>query len=294
MTIGQEITNSDSNEYSSFGKPYEKTNFDPVDSCLPGNFLDYPKTAELGLCHDFMTQRCSTLWDNKCSIYSDSLNDQVKRRSFFKGVAIKKYCRLTPDSNCTTMCQPLDPIAQESVSVCKTVGSEPMTDINATIDIGWYRPVSISPDYMGSCDHTCDRISPNDIKEDDIVVNTCLKYGHCNDILTNVCDLAERDNIIVSNTKLSSFCGDIKQSRKKVNKTYNKKDNSVIKSDEDVLKKSNITKDKNKEMLKFSSSSDSSNYNQTRTRTVYKSMVANIYHIILILIFTFIVLYYLF
>ena len=205
----KEISMKRAVDYSDFGKPYNPIS-DPVDSCLPGSFLDNPKVAELGLCPSFMAQRCAMGWDDKCTLYVNSLKDQVLQRDFFKDVAGRKYCQLSPDSNCSTMCEAFDPIAQDSVKVCKYVGSEQFSDANASVDIGWYQPVNISPVYMGSCRQTCNKVNPKDITQDDPVINNCLKYGYCNDILTNICQLANNNNISIGHTGLSTYCSNLK------------------------------------------------------------------------------------
>lgn len=207
----KEIVAKRANDYSEFGKSLTPVDNDPVDCCLPGSFLDCPKVADLGMCPAFMAQRCAANWDEKCTTYANSLNDDIKLRDFMRDTAGSKYCQLSPDSNCTTMCQPFDPIAQDSPKVCKTVGSEVLKDANASIDIGWYYPVNISPDYMGSCRQTCNKMNPRDIKEDDPVINTCLKYGYCNDILTNVCQLADNSGVTVNHPGLSTYCKNLRK-----------------------------------------------------------------------------------
>lgn len=204
-----EIVKKRSDDYSDFGKPYYPIDKDPVDSCLPGSFLDAPKIADLGLCPSFMAQRCADNWDEKCDLYVKSIQDRVKEKDFFRDVSSRKYCQLSPDSSCTKMCEPFDPIAQESVSVCKYVGSELLKDVNDSVDIGWYYPVNISPDYMGSCRQTCNKVNPASISEKDPVINSCLKYGYCNDILINICQLAENNNVSISHSGLSTFCSNL-------------------------------------------------------------------------------------
>ena len=205
----KEIVQTNANDYSTFGTSTYVD--DPVNSCLPGNFLDNPKVAEMGLCSEYMSQRCANNWDDKCSLYANTINDDVKQRDFFRDVAGKKYCQLSPDSDCSIMCQPFDPIAQSSVKVCKYVGSETLKDVNASVDIGWYYPVNISPAYMGSCRQICNKMNPKDIKQDDPVINSLLKYGYGNDILTNICQLAETSGASINHTGLSTFCNNLQR-----------------------------------------------------------------------------------
>lgn len=201
----KEILSVEASEYSDFGKPYSPIDNDPVDCCLPGSFMDCPKVADLGLCPSFMAQRCAKNWDKKCNMYADSL-DTVKQRDFIRSTAGKKYCQLSPDSSCSKMCQPFDPIAQDSPQVCQYVGNEVLKNSNDSVDIGWYYPVNISPDYMGTCQQTCNVVNPSDIIPSDPVINNCLKYGYCNDILTNICQLAGDNNIKITHPELISFC----------------------------------------------------------------------------------------
>ena len=207
----KEIIPIDGNEYSEFGKPY--TNFpqefsqDAADCCLPGNFLNCPQVSQLGLCPSYMAQRCSNNWDDKCTTYINSIDDNQKLKDFVRDLASKKYCQLAPTSTCTKMCQPFDPISQSSPQVCQYVGRETLKDSNANIDIGYYFPVNISPDYMSnSCIQTCNVVHPSEIKSDDVAINACLKYGFCNDILTNICALSEKSQYTISHPGLNNFC----------------------------------------------------------------------------------------
>lgn len=212
MSNTSEIVSPDANEYSDFGKPYDMypSVSDPVDCCLPGSFLNCPQVANLGMCPNFMAQRCAAKWDDKCSLYANSIDDRVKFKDFLRDTAGKKYCQLSPDSTCSKMCQPFNPIDQSSAQVCSYVGNEVMKDANATIDIGLYKPVSISPDYMSPCQQTCNLMNPKDITVDDQVINNCLQYGYCNDILTNICQLSKQGNIALQHPGLDTYCSNLK------------------------------------------------------------------------------------
>ena len=211
----KEIITKDSDEYSDFGKPYSSTNNDPVDCCLPGSFLNCPKVAELGLCPSLMAQRCAQNWDKKCELYANTLNDNIMLRDFIRDTASKKYCQLSSDSNCTKMCQPFDPIAQESPQVCSYVGNEVLKNTNDNIDIGWYLPVNMSPDYMSPCQQTCNLLNPSTITTSDNVINSCLKYGFCNDILTNICQLSNDSNTKINHPGLSTYCNNLPKNSNK-------------------------------------------------------------------------------
>ena len=180
---------------------------DPVDYCLPGSFIDKPQTANIGLCPSLMAKRCGANWDEKCSLYLKSLdNDVVKVRSFFRSMSSKKYCRLSDNSDCVVNCQPFDPVDGNSFSVCDNFGSESLKDVSETVDIGLSRPVVVSPYYMGKCRQTCDVIKPENFENDDVMLDYCLKYGVCNDILSSIC-VSNKDSVDkISNVKLRDYC----------------------------------------------------------------------------------------
>lgn len=208
----KEIVAKDPDTYSDFGAPYKSFPLisDPVDVCLPGSFLNPEKSSDLDYnnCPILMSQRCSTGWDDKCDLYVNSLDDPVLLKNFLRATASKKFCHLTPDSTCKLLCQPFNPIAQDSPQVCANVGKDVLKDANDSIDIGWYLPVNMSPDYMGaSCSQICDNIPGSSIDPSDIVVTACLKYGFCNDILTNVCQLSDEKSI--SHPGLQRFCSSL-------------------------------------------------------------------------------------
>lgn len=205
----KEIVPKDPDTYADFGQPYE--NFpivsDPVDVCLPGNYMNPEKSSDLDYnnCPIYMSQRCATNWDQKCDLYINSIDDPMLLKDFLRLSVSKKFCRLNPDSSCKVLCQPFNPIAQDSPLVCSNVGKDVLKNANDNIDIGWYLPVNMSPDYMSnSCSQTCNS-QGNKISQSDIVVNACLKYGFCNDILIDMCKTPEN----IENTNLQRFCSNL-------------------------------------------------------------------------------------
>lgn len=204
MYTVKEIEIKKANDYYTFDK---NTTTDPVDYCLPGSFIDKPQTANIGLCPSLMAKRCGVNWDEKCSLYLKSLdNDVVKVRSFFRSMTSKKYCRLSDDSDCAVNCQPFDPVDGNSFSVCDNFGSESLKDINDSVDIGLSRAVILSPHYMGKCRETCDVVKPENFEKDDVALDYCLKYGTCNDILSSICT-SHKDSIDkISNDRLKEYC----------------------------------------------------------------------------------------
>ena len=208
----KEIVAKDPDSYSDFGAPYNSFPLvsDPVDVCLPGSYLNPEKSSDLDYnnCPIYMSQRCSSTWDDKCNLYANSLDDPVLLKNFIRAVASKKFCHLNSDSTCKELCQPFNPIAQDSPQVCSNVGKDVLKNSNDNIDIGWYLPANMSPDYMStSCNQTCDVVTSSSIDPSDVVVNACLKYGYCNDILTNMCQLS--GNTPISHPGLKQYCDSV-------------------------------------------------------------------------------------
>jgi len=205
-TLNKEIIPLDSNEYSEFGLPYKTYPYktDPTDCCLSDTPWHCYETANIGMCPKFMSGRCADSWDEKCDLYINKLNDVVSIQKFLKGVASKKYCRLSDNSNCSLKCEPYDPMNQTSAMVCEYYGNETLVDKAADLDIGYYNKVNISPDYMGKCSLTCDKIAG--ITPDDKVINTCLSSGLCDEELNNICKVAQATNTTINNTALQTYC----------------------------------------------------------------------------------------
>lgn len=208
----KEIVTKEPDSYSDFGAPYKAYPLisDPVDVCLPGSFLNPEKSSDLDLnsCPIYMSQRCSTLWDDKCSLYVNSLDDPMLLKNFLRATASKKFCHLTTDSTCKVLCQPFNPIAQDSPQICSNVGKDVLKNANDYIDIGYYIPVNMSPDYMSSsCSQTCDNISGSATDPSDVVITACLKYGFCNDILTGICQTSGGKSI--AHPGLQQYCSSL-------------------------------------------------------------------------------------
>jgi hypothetical protein len=203
--VQKDIVPKEQDSYVDFGLPYKDfpNTSDPCDVCLPGSFLNPDKSSDIqsNNCPMLMSQKCSQEWTDKCSLYADSRDDIVSLRKFIRDTASKKFCKLNSDSSCKVLCQPFNPIAQDSPLVCDTVGRDVLTNLNDEIDIGWYLPANMSPDYMSdSCSQTC-KVSTN-VEDGDVIVDACLKYGFCNDILTGVC----REGGEINHSGLKRFC----------------------------------------------------------------------------------------
>lgn len=193
--------------YGQFGKPFK--NFrqdDPVDACMPDRFLDAPWNYNLGNCKQFMAQRCSENWDNKCQLYVNNIDDVTVLKQFLESMANHRFCSLNKDSKCGIVCEPFDPISQVSPNVCKTMGVDAMVNVSQSLDTGLYNPVKLSPVYMGGCMKNCDKIQPSDIKEDDYSINYCLQFGFCGETLNNICKVANEKGQSLQNPLLKQYC----------------------------------------------------------------------------------------
>lgn len=181
-----EIQAKFSDEYSDFGKPYTEypLKTDHCDCCLPGNFMRCHSLANLDMCPEYMSQRCANEWDEKCTIYRDSITDTNHLHNFLNATLSKKYLKLSDTSNCSISCQPFDPISQESEMVCSIIGNEVLHDTSNTIDVGDEKPVVISGEYMGKCLLENKNIP---IPDNDIVLNSCIQNGACKDTISTLC-----------------------------------------------------------------------------------------------------------
>lgn len=193
--------------YGQFGKPFKGfRQEDPVDACMPDRFLDAPWNYNLGNCKQFMAQRCSQKWDNKCQLYVNNIDDVTVLKQFLESMANHRFCNLSDKSNCGVVCEPFNPIAQTSPNVCNTMGVDAMVNASQSIDTGLYNPVKLSPVYMGGCMKTCDKIEPSEIKEDDYSINYCLQFGFCGETLGNICKVADEKGQDLKNPLLKQYC----------------------------------------------------------------------------------------
>jgi hypothetical protein len=200
--------------YGQFGKPFKGfKQDDPVDACMPDRFLDAPWNYNLGNCKQYMAQRCSENWDNKCQIYVNNIDDVTVLKQFFESMANHRFCSLNEKSKCGLVCEPFNPINQTSPNVCNSMGIDAMVNSSQSIDTGMYNPVKLSPVYMGGCMKNCNKIQPSDIKEDDHSINYCLQFGFCGETLGNICKMAEEKGETVNNSLLKQYCDIRKQSK---------------------------------------------------------------------------------
>lgn len=197
--------------YGQFGKPFKGfRQEDPVDACMPDRFLDAPWNYNLGNCKQFMAQRCSQNWDNKCQLYVNNIDDVTVLKQFMESMANHRFCNLNDKSNCAVVCEPFNPISQTSPDVCNTMGVDAMVNAQQSIDTGLYNPVKLSPVYMGGCMKKCNKIKPEDITDNDYSINYCLQFGFCGETLSNICKIADENGQTIHNSLLKQYC-DIKK-----------------------------------------------------------------------------------
>lgn len=200
-----EYTITKPNDFAIYGKPL-KSNMpetDPSQCCLPGSFLNCPLVSNLHNCPKYMAQKCAKEWSSECDLYVDSIQDEKKFQEFIREAADRKFCQLSKNSECKDVCESFNPVSNDSsYKFCTYWGNETLKNSSDKIDIGYYTESNVSPDYMGKCQKSCDVIKGEEITDDDVVVNTCLKYGYCNDILSSVCENIEKS----SNNNLNNFC----------------------------------------------------------------------------------------
>jgi hypothetical protein len=219
-TLG-ETRSISSNDYSEFGSSEVSNLSDSISSCLPGGFINNPNSTQLGLCQPLLTQKCSQNWDETCDTYLKSLTDKSKVKNFLNGTARKKYCNLSPGSNCGIRCEQFDPTAQSSPTICSYIGNDVInTD-------------PLKPDYLTKCFETCDNITK--ITDEDPVINNCLVTGLCDSTLYDICSYTNSKNIPVQNKTLSKLCSVLNnKTESKFNSSYNNKGNMSIINNPDL------------------------------------------------------------
>jgi len=194
--------------YSKFGSenPLTPASIDPTQFCV-GNIFFTPQgidgsRLDRDLCPLFMGQRCAQNWDDACSAYLTGSNyDQGGflhiNKKFLTEAAKKKYCRMSsaPGTHCAKRCEAFIPEGQSSVQVCDTWGTMNWLDTQNEYDLGGNFPQSarlnpVSPLYMSYCPEVCDANSdqlPADaLGPNDAVLNYCIQYGTCEQVLMDL------------------------------------------------------------------------------------------------------------
>lgn len=105
---------------------------DYTSCCLGGGLFSCPLTIDKDLCPRYMEKRCSKTWDKACDMYAGV------HPSFISDVEKNKKCKLvaTPGSDCDVYCSSLDPMADDSPYLCRTMGTQCTWDCSGTgVDI---------------------------------------------------------------------------------------------------------------------------------------------------------------
>ena len=198
---------SSGESYSRFGSenPLTPASIDPTQFCV-GNIFFTPQgidgsRLDKELCPLFMGQRCAQNWDDACSAYLTGSNyDQGGflhiNKKFLTEAAKKKYCRMSsaPGTHCAKRCESFIPEGQSSVQVCDTWGTMNWLDTQNEQDLGGNFPQSarlnpISPLYMSYCPEVCDAsdtMSADALGPNDTVLNYCIQYGTCEQVLMDL------------------------------------------------------------------------------------------------------------
>lgn len=186
--------------------PLTSREIDPVNLCV-GNTFFTPQGIDGSrmdntFCESFMGQRCANSWDPYCESYVYGSNyDQGGfihiNKNALNEMAKKKYCRMSsaPGTNCAMRCQSFVPQGAASVQICDTIGGQNWLDTKNEYDLGGNFPQSsrlnpISPLYLGRCPEVCDASNPempqDSLGPDDPVLNMCIKYDACGQVLNNL------------------------------------------------------------------------------------------------------------
>ena len=210
--------------YYKFGTPVSlsKDDFDAADSCLSStkyfktdNVLRFDAT----LCNNYMVQRCANKWDSKCDQFLIESNDTLKPKiidglkpsEFLEEVSRWKYCSLNkddPNAKCVELCEPINPAAQISPTVCSIYGTEIYNNNSLLQDIAGDFPATAklqgySPVKIGNCPIKCNKIE--NIQENDKVIDLCLTTGRCQDVMMQLAKYVKKNNVEVKNAKFKKY-----------------------------------------------------------------------------------------
>jgi len=213
--------------YAKFGNanPVTTEDIDPVTSCVGNTFFEKSGVPgvniPMDMCPRFMGQRCGRKWDKFCDAYLFSGNIDMGgyahiNKDFLEQAAKEKYCRAATDQpgvQCALQCQPFNPIAQTSAQVCEWEGTQNWLDTKDEYDMAGMFPQTarlnpISPLMMDRCPMVCDAANPTTtdyLGPDDEIINKCIEYGACGDVLMDVAYYAVKNGIEVTNPKLKKL-----------------------------------------------------------------------------------------
>jgi hypothetical protein len=199
------------------------SDIDPVSNCVGSSSYFNPdgltsQNLGIDLCDKFMGKRCSNNWDPYCYAYlskghTDMGGFSMLNRKFLEAAAKAKYCRAAvnaPGSQCTLRCEPFNPQAASSASVCDWVGTQNWLDTKDEADLAGNFPQGamlnpLSPVFMDRCPYVCDAKGLSEIVADDTVMNMCIDTGSCSDTLMELAYYVKKNGIPVKNPKFSKY-----------------------------------------------------------------------------------------
>lgn len=166
---------------------------DPVSYCVGDTLFNGAGNMPVGVCDKYMSQRCSSNWDNYCDAYlyqSQGPDSNYVNKKFLNETAKHKYCRVDtsqPGVQCALQCESFDPRIQTSAKICEWIGTQNWLDTKDGTDLtgNFYHHIPLSPVYMDRCPMTCDAKDIT-IKPNDPVVDKCIENGSCGQILMDL------------------------------------------------------------------------------------------------------------
>ena len=213
---------SNDSSYQSYGEnaTVKLSEADPVQCCLKGRFNQCPGNPsrfQVGLCENYMAQRCARGWDQYCDLYltekdGDDFTGKAANK-FLRDAALAKFCRndtTAPGSYCFTKCDSFNPVGTTSAQVCNTWGDIVFRDTNELYNIdtnyNWSGKLNVpSPIKFSGCKKVCDVFNLADFTDDDRVINECLTRGACQDVMVNIAENAISTGQSVKNSRLKDF-----------------------------------------------------------------------------------------
>jgi hypothetical protein len=128
--------------------------------CLPGGYTRCHTLLEntRAMCPKYMEQYCSKNFDDNCKLYLAGMTTTDDQKLFLNNVLKNKYCKLSANSNCTKVCESVDPLNPQLDKVCSDVGQDLGFDPSRSVDVGLGLPVNVSPVYRleSGCNKECD------------------------------------------------------------------------------------------------------------------------------------------
>lgn len=176
----------------------------PEDCCIK-NIHD--SGFKLQKCPQYMAQRCSRTWDDKCDIYLLQLDDKRDGDEFINLVASKKYCRTTKENESCVETYKDGVYFQED----ETSYTDPQKLLSVSNNFENLKDFvvegksEITPLKAGKCGKKCDILNLANFGNDDRVLNECLDRGSCQEVMMNLAENLTINNIDVKNERMKKF-----------------------------------------------------------------------------------------